>query len=438
MDARCWTLALALTLLVAAPASAADVVDQSLVGTGTDGTQIRTAYPRAAQTFLPGWTGTLTGVRLWLGRQGAAVPVVVQLRTTADGRPTDTVLASAPVTAPGAPVQVALPPTPVTAGQMYAIVVDVAGATGDSYMWTWNGLNGDPYPIGARWTWSGGWSFSGGDLAFQTLMVDDEVAPTTTLTPGSGWRSGPADVTADAADGAGGTGVVGTRCWVDPPAPPTAYTSAGWRSCAGIAVSGEGTHRVWAASIDARGNAEVPHVSEIRIDATAPTTTAAATIGDVPGAVPVTLTARDAGSGVAATYYAVGVDPGAPVSRYDPAAPPVLERGERIRFRSVDAVGNLEPVQTTLPRLAAPAPPLTVGVPGPERVVVLPAPPAPVASRCPQARAATASARRLVAQRTRTFRAARTKARRRTARRALDQATRRLATAQAAERAACR
>ena len=84
-------------------------------------------------------------------------------------------------------------------------------------------------------------------------------------------------------------------------------------------------------------------------DAQAPVTT-----DDVPTAwrttpATVTLTATDAGpaGGTVTTYYAKGVSPGTPTTRYDPADKPVLSGGERIRYFSVDRAGNVEADRTS-------------------------------------------------------------------------------------------
>ena len=71
-----------------------------------------------------------------------------------------------------------------------------------------------------------------------------------------------------------------------------------------------------------------------------------------PADVPVTLTATDdvGGSGVDKTYYTTGVSPATPTTssaEYDPAAKPVLGDGEKIKYFSVDKVGDTEAVKTS-------------------------------------------------------------------------------------------
>ncbi len=86
------------------------------------------------------------------------------------------------------------------------------------------------------------------------------------------------------------------------------------------------------------------------VDATAPVTTD--DVPDTPPTAPVAvrLTATDAVSGVERIYYETGATPATPTtasSVYDPANPPVLGDGERIRYFAVDKVGNTENVRTS-------------------------------------------------------------------------------------------
>lgn len=157
------------------------------------------------------------------------------------------------------------------------------------------------------------------------------------------------------------SGVVETYYTVgSDPALPTTSSTAYDPAAKPVLNDGE---RIRYFSVDAAGNAEAPRLSAAaKVDATAPQTT-----DDVPAgrsaSHAVRLTATDAGSGVAATYYTVGADPAAPTTAsavYDPAAPPVLTDGQRIRYFSVDALGNAE----------APRSSLTLQAPLPEPVVV--------------------------------------------------------------------
>ena len=91
----------------------------------------------------------------------------------------------------------------------------------------------------------------------------------------NGWYTAPVGVSITASDD--GSGVASTRCVLDPATPPTTFDDLPTTGCAylgdGASVSGDGEHTVWAASIDAAGNAETPVSASIRIDTTAPTVT---------------------------------------------------------------------------------------------------------------------------------------------------------------------
>ena len=97
------------------------------------------------------------------------------------------------------------------------------------------------------------------------------------------------------------------------------------------------------------------------IDATAPTTT-----DDVPayasGPRPVTLTASDGQSGVDKTYFEKGTDPADPTTasaQYDPSSKPTLAVGEKIKYFSVDTVGNTEAVRSSATLQLDDTPPTT-------------------------------------------------------------------------------
>src|SRR5207247_9139730 len=70
-----------------------------------------------------------------------------------------------------------------------------------------------------------------------------------------------------------------------------------------VAVAGEGVHTIAYRSTDAAGNAEADGAATVRIDTQAPVTSDDAPAGWSNHAVTVTLTATDAGAGVASTEY---------------------------------------------------------------------------------------------------------------------------------------
>lgn len=100
----------------------------------------------------------------------------------------------------------------------------------------------------------------------------------------------------------------------------------------------------------------------IVVDTQPPTTTDDVPASTTAARIAVSLSAIDGGSGVDKTYYTLGAAPAAPTpasTPYDPANKPELNVGERIRYFSVDVVGNAEAVKTS--RVVAstepPAPP---------------------------------------------------------------------------------
>ncbi len=63
-------------------------------------------------------------------------------------------------------------------------------------------------------------------------------------------------------------------------------------------------------------------------------------------------------AGIDRIYYTVGANPATPTtssSVYNPASPPVLMNGQRIRYFAVDKVGNTE-LPKTSPRSRRPRP----------------------------------------------------------------------------------
>ena len=111
-----------------------------------------------------------------------------------------------------------------------------------------------------------------------------------------------------------------------------------------VTVTGEGDDLAASASCrDRAGNEAVETVSGIRIDRTAPTTTAEVpeplTTGWYAGPVAVTLTGHDALSGVEAVRYRV--DDG-PVQVYDGRFTVAAKGSHTVRYWSVDVAGNVE------------------------------------------------------------------------------------------------
>jgi PKD repeat protein/glucose/arabinose dehydrogenase len=192
-----------------------------------------------------------------------------------------------------------------------------------------------------------------------TAGPTDVVAPTTaaevTGPASNGWFTGPATVTLTATDNDGGSGVARTEYQLDTATAWTPYTGP-------VTVSGDGVHEVRFRSVDEAGNAEAAKAVEVKVDATAPVTTATFAPpnddGWHAGAVPVTLTPVDSGSGVAAVEYALdGGD-------WQPYTQPVDVTGDgqhELRYRATDVAGNVETVKSALLTIDATEPTLLVG-----------------------------------------------------------------------------
>ena len=122
----------------------------------------------------------------------------------------------------------------------------------------------------------------------------------------------------------------------------TQITAADVHTCA---IKTGGTPVCWGSN--GQGRSTIPAGL---LDETPPLTSDDVPVASVSANVRVTLTASDAGSGVAATYYATGVSPADPTtasSPYDAASQPLLGDGERIKYFSVDVAGNTETMKTS-------------------------------------------------------------------------------------------
>jgi photosystem II stability/assembly factor-like uncharacterized protein len=172
----------------------------------------------------------------------------------------------------------------------------------------------------------------------------DTSAPTTTLHGWDGlWHADARQLSLSAADEAGGSGIASTSFRMD---------AGPWQTGTMVEVpapadhSNDGVHLLTYYSTDKAGNAENPQVRQVKVDTTAPSTTVeGASAVWRRGPVAVTLVPGDGdGSGSAKTEYQL--DAGAWV-----AATQLTVSGDgahTVRYRSVDLVGNVEAVQTTL------------------------------------------------------------------------------------------
>jgi hypothetical protein len=190
----------------------------------------------------------------------------------------------------------------------------------------------------------------------------DKTAPTTRDDAPTAWQMAKVTVHLTAVDQPDLSGVARTEYSTD-----GGQTWAAYDSATGIVVSGEGVHTVSYRSADNAGNLEIARSFTVRIDLTAPTTTASTDVQDYAAShsgwnntdVTVTLAAGDTGgSDLAATYFKVnGGSAQAGTSLTLTAEGPYS-----IEYWSVDNAGNEEThlflavhIDKTAPTLTLPA-----------------------------------------------------------------------------------
>ncbi|MFF5230826.1 ThuA domain-containing protein [Dactylosporangium sp. NPDC000521] len=191
-----------------------------------------------------------------------------------------------------------------------------------------------------------------------STAVADTTAPVATSTvdgpQSNGWYTGPVTVTLAATDNAGGSGVAKIEYQVDADSTWTAYTAP-------VTVSGDGTHSVKFRASDKAGNVSAVQTATVKIDATAPVTTAAfapaSDAGWHNGATPVTLAATDAGSGVTKVEWSLDGGP------WTPYTTPVNVTGNgqhELLYKATDAAGNAETLKSALLKIDGTAPTVIV------------------------------------------------------------------------------
>lgn len=165
----------------------------------------------------------------------------------------------------------------------------------------------------------------------------DVTAPVTTDNAPQGWVNKDTTVTLNATD-SGGTSVAATYFKLDGGAQQTGNA---------VTLSAEGTHMLVYWSTDAAGNVEQPHTAYVKIDKTAPVTTATPNPtmpanGWYTDAVSVSLSSSDTASGVASSWFAI--DGGIP--QIGTTFSLTAKGTHNVAYWSVDGAGNVESQHT--------------------------------------------------------------------------------------------
>ncbi|MDP2233146.1 MAG: Ig-like domain repeat protein, partial [Actinomycetota bacterium] len=182
-----------------------------------------------------------------------------------------------------------------------------------------------------------------------TVLVDDAV-PTVSDNAPSGWRKTDVAFALSAIDPDSGVAAFTYRR-TDPGGGTTDVTLAA--ATAPLSVTIDGTTTVEYSATDAVGNRCATETVVVRLDKTAPSTTATYTPGSASTPAVVTLAPSDAHSGVASTWYRLG---SSAATLYEGAFPLSTSGETIVTFWSVDAVGNAEAPDTMAVWLDSAAP----------------------------------------------------------------------------------
>ncbi|WP_329109531.1 ThuA domain-containing protein [Micromonospora sp. NBC_01699] len=178
---------------------------------------------------------------------------------------------------------------------------------------------------------------------------DDTTAPTTGAEVAgpitAGWYTGPATVTLTSTDETGGSGVGSTEYQLDGDPAWTVYTGP-------VQVTGDGQHVLRYRATDRAGNLSSPGQVEVRVDATAPVSSAtfapANDNGWHAGTIPVTLAATDAGSGTGSLEWSLD---GGPWTAYSTPVDVTGDGQHELLYRAKDTAGNAETLKSALVRI---------------------------------------------------------------------------------------
>ena len=279
----------------------------------------------------------------------------LSMDTSGDGIP-DAPVADTPIHATGAAASDTLPPTvTLSVSSDHVVTVLAADDAGVSAVYySFDGVNFQEYgsPVSAPYSATVAYAFADDNLANRSavatlLLTPDTIAPTTTiLVQGAqntqGDYTGAVTVTLSAVDT--GSGILKSYTSVD--------GGQSWQEYTGARVVQPGTSAVQAYTVDRAGNQENPpqsrSLSFAAPDTTKPTTTILVAgpqnaQGAFMGAVTVTISAVDSGSGVDKSY--TSVDGGQSWQEYTGALQIQSGQTTSVHAYSVDKVGNQEPPQ---------------------------------------------------------------------------------------------
>jgi hypothetical protein len=172
-----------------------------------------------------------------------------------------------------------------------------------------------------------------GGIGTLTPNWSETVPPTSTVTtnpvvPSSGWYNGPVSLNFSASDNAHGSRVKSLQVSIN--SQSTVFNDP-FAQAATLTAAGDGIHSVTYFATDYAGNVESLKSLDVRIDGTAPVTSASTVGGNV------VLSASDSVSGVYKTYYSIG-DTGV-ITVY---STPIPANAHKIYYWSVDNAGNVE------------------------------------------------------------------------------------------------
>ncbi|ACL75029.1 OmpL47-type beta-barrel domain-containing protein [Ruminiclostridium cellulolyticum] len=189
---------------------------------------------------------------------------------------------------------------------------------------------------------------SGNEEEVKTTEVKiDKTAPVTTANVPADWSKEDVAVTLIAEDQQ--SGVARTYYSVD---------ESEYLEGTSFTVKGDGIHKISYYSVNASGNEEEVKTTEVKIDKTAPVTTAKVPADWSKEDVTVTLTATDEQSGVAKTYYSFDESEYLEGTSFTVKGDGI----HKISYYSVDASGNEEEVKTTEVRIKKSEPVITLNM----------------------------------------------------------------------------